>query len=111
MAVSKRYRYGLGAFACRVGGTKKAFGAFDAWPKRCLATEMLHTCGDPRRRPTFAKARQGSADKNVCIFVILFLLRLLIVIAIVISMRCYSDCAQDIDGLFWILTRRFGKFQ
>ena len=30
MAVSKRYRYGFGAFACRVGGTKKAFGAFDA---------------------------------------------------------------------------------
>ena len=33
-AVSKRYRYGLGAFACRVGGTKNAFGAFDAWPKK-----------------------------------------------------------------------------
>ena len=23
---------------------------------------MLHTCGDPRRRPACAKARQGAAD-------------------------------------------------
>ena len=23
---------------------------------------MLHTCGDPRRRPAYAKARQGAAD-------------------------------------------------
>ena len=25
---------------------------------------MLHTCGDPRRRPAYAKARQGAADIN-----------------------------------------------
>ena len=31
--VHQRFRYGLGALACRVGGTKNAFGAFDAWLK------------------------------------------------------------------------------
>ena len=26
---------------------------------------MLHICGDPRRRPAYAKARQGAADIKV----------------------------------------------
>ena len=27
-----------------------------------------HTCGDPRRRPAWAKARQGSADISFCLW-------------------------------------------
>ena len=64
-----QFRNGIGMalvpLPAGLGVPKRRLERFDAWPRRCLATEMVHTCGDPRRRPACAKARQGSAD--ICI--------------------------------------------
>ena len=49
-------------FAVTWEGSGKGFGVWWAVQAEVLAGQSRHTCGDPRRRPAWAKARQGSAD-------------------------------------------------